>query len=137
MRREDRETRAIESATTAIGNIRATVQPPDTVLIGPTALREESARFSQRARGEMVWGNVWLSMFEPRALFDVMLRAAVENHQVMSVRLILDEGERERWQNVVLPKVAACRGAASVTEPVWAPSKRRPLTSSQRPMPAE
>ncbi len=117
--REDRETRAIEHSLAAIGDIRAAVLPPDTLLIGPAALREESARFSQRARGEMVWFNVCLSMFEPQALFDVLLRPAVENPQVTSVRFVLDEGERERWQNVVLPKVAACRGAASVAEPVW------------------
>lgn len=117
--REDRETRAIEAAMTAIGDIRAAVVPPDTVLIGPTALREESARFSQRARGEMVWFNVCLSMFEPQPLFDALLRPAIENPQVTTIHFILDEGERERWQTAVLPKVAACSGAASVAEPVW------------------
>ncbi|MEZ4503598.1 MAG: hypothetical protein R3C39_13310 [Dehalococcoidia bacterium] len=118
--REDRETQALENAITAIADIRAAVLPPDTVLIGPTALREESARFSQRARGEMVWFNVCLSMFEPQALFDVLLRPAIENPRVTSVRFILDEGERERWETIVLPKVAACDGAASVVEPTWA-----------------
>ncbi len=119
--REDRETRAIEDAMTAIADIRASVLPADTVLIGPAALREESARFSLRARGEMVWFNVCLSMFEPQALFDVLLRPAIENPQVTSVRFVLDEGERDRWRDVVLPKVAACQGAASVAEPVWVP----------------
>lgn len=117
--REDRETRAIEHALTSIADIRAAVAPPDTVLIGPTALREESARFSQRARGEMVWFNVCLSMFEPQALFDVLLRPAIENPRVTSVRFLLDEGERERWETIVVPKVAACDGAASVAEPIW------------------
>ncbi|MCC6237304.1 MAG: hypothetical protein IT299_07000 [Dehalococcoidia bacterium] len=122
MRREDREeqeTRAIEHAITAIADIRAAVLPADTVLIGPTALREESARFSQRARGEMVWFNVCLSMFEPQALFDVLLRPAIENPRVSAVRFVLDEGERERWEAIVLPKVAVCEGAASVAEPIW------------------
>jgi hypothetical protein len=117
--REDRQTRAVQDALTAIGDIRASVLPPDTVLIGPSALREESARFSLRARGDMVWFNVCLSMFEPQPLFDVLLRPAIENPQVTSVRFVLDEGERERWQNVVLPKVAACKGAVTVADPVW------------------
>ena len=118
--REDRETQAIEAALTAIGDIRAAVLPPDTLLIGPTALRAESAGFSQRARGEMVWFNVCLSMFEPQVLFDALLRPAVENARVTSIQFVLDESERERWETVVLPKVAACTGASTVVEPVWA-----------------
>lgn len=122
MRREDREERetlAIEGAMTAIADIRAAVVPPDTVLIGPNALREESGRFSRQATGEMVWFNVCLSMFEPQPLFDALLRPAVENPRVLAIRFILDEGERERWQHVVLPKVHACAGAESVLEPIW------------------
>lgn len=122
MRREDREarqTRAIESNMAAILDIRAATVLPDTVLVGPTRLREESARFSQRAHGEMVWFNVCLSMFEPQSLFDALLRPAIENPRVSSVRFILDESERERWQSVVLPKIAQCSGASSVGEPVW------------------
>lgn len=117
--REDRETQAIESALTAIRDVRAAVIPPDTVLIGPTALREESAAFSRRARGDMVWFNVCLSMFEPQSLFDVLLRPAIENPQVTSIRFVLDESERDRWHQVVLPKVAECAGASSVEEPAW------------------
>jgi hypothetical protein len=119
--REERETQAIERTITAISDIRTAVTPPDTVLIGPTALREESSRFSQRARGEMVWFNVCLSMFEPQSLFDALLRPAVENPRVTSIRFILDEGEQERWRRIVVPKLADCAGASSVLEPVWAP----------------
>ncbi|MFN8638289.1 MAG: hypothetical protein U0360_02260 [Dehalococcoidia bacterium] len=117
--REDRETRAIEATMTAIGDIRASVRPPDTVLIGPTTLREDSARFSRGARGEMVWFNVCLSMFEPQSLFDALLRPAVENSQVTAIRFVLDDGERERWDTVVLPKLAECAGAPKVVEPAW------------------
>jgi hypothetical protein len=117
--REDRETRAIEQTMSAIADIRAAALPPDTILVGPVALREASMRFSERARGEMVWFNVCLSMFEPQALFDVLLRPAIENPQVSAVRFVLDEGERQRWQDVVLPRIQACGGAASVADPVW------------------
>jgi hypothetical protein len=34
------------------------------------------ARFSHRARGEIVWFNVCLSVFKPRPLFDALLRPA-------------------------------------------------------------
>lgn len=118
--REDRQTRAIERNMSAILDIRAATVLPDTILIGPTRLREESTRFSHRAQGEMIWFNVCLSMFEPQSLFDALLRPAVENPRVSSIRFILDESERERWEGVVLPKVAQCSGAASVVEPVWA-----------------
>lgn len=117
--REERETRTIEQAMTAIADIRAATVPPDTVLIGPSALREASTQFAHRARGEMVWFNVCLSMFEPQALFDALLRPAVENPRVSAIRFILDHSERERWQSTVVPKLEACTGTASVAEPVW------------------
>jgi hypothetical protein len=117
--REDRQTGAIEQAMTAIADIRAAIIPPDTILVGPVALREASTRFSQQARGEMIWFNVCLSMFEPQSLFDTLLRPAVENPQVTAIRFVLDEGERDRWDQAVLPKVRACTGADSVHEPIW------------------
>jgi hypothetical protein len=47
------------------------------------------------------------------------LRPAVENPSVTRIRFVLDERERERWRDVVYPKVAACDGARKVVEPTW------------------
>ena len=77
--REQQETVALEHALTAIADIRAAVTPPDTVLVGPAHLRQVSSRFSEAARGDMIWFNVCLSMFEPQHLFDALLRPALEN----------------------------------------------------------
>ena len=122
LRREGREERQSEELANTIGalaDIRAAVTPPDTILVGPAHLREVSAEFSRRARGEMVWFNVCLSMFEPEPLFDALLRPAIENPAVTSIQFQLDEGERERWANTVMPRVEACDGAAKVAEPRW------------------
>src|SRR5690606_3014839 len=100
---------------------RASVNLPDVVLVGPARLREASARFSRTARGEMIWFNVCLSMFEPQSLFDVLLRPAVENRDVTRIQFVLDPGERERWEREVVPRVRAGGGSESVVEPVWAP----------------
>jgi hypothetical protein len=115
--REDRQTEALEGTVTTLSDIHAAVTPPDTVLVGPSRLREASALFSQQARGEMVWFNVCLSMFESQALFDALLRPAIENPRVTSIQFVLDEGERARWQDAVAPKVAGCAGAERVLEP--------------------
>ena len=45
--------------------------------------------------------------------------ADVHQHVASAIRFVLDEGERARWHSAVLPKVARCEGAATVTEPVW------------------
>lgn len=117
--REERQTEALEHSLAAIREVRAAVTLPDTVLIGPGRLRSESAAFAGRARGDMVWFNVCLLMFEPQSLFDTLLRPAIENPRVTSILFILDEGERGRWRDSVMPKVAACRGAEKVLEPHW------------------
>lgn len=117
--REEREARALAGMEATVAEVHRALRPPDALLIGPRALRAESARFAGRARGEMVWFNVCLLMFVPQALFDVLLRPAIENPRVTALRFILDERERERWQAEVLPKVARCQGAEKVVEPVW------------------
>lgn len=122
LRREVRDQQLAESVVTTaaqVKDIRTVITPPDAVLIGPRALRAESERFAAGARGDMVWFNVCLLMFAPQALFDAMLRPAIENPLVRSIRFVLDEGERERWSQLVLPKVAKCAGREKVAEPEW------------------
>ncbi len=121
-RREDRDERTAQSwqhSEAMLAQLVESVRPPETTLVGPATLREESSAFSQQARGDMVWFNVCLSMFEPQILFDTLLRPALENPRTTSVRFILDEGERERWERAVLPKARALGAEAKLGEPVW------------------
>jgi len=117
--REEKQTAALERTVGQIGDIHAALQPPDTVLIGPAGLREQSTRFGERAHGEMVWFNVCLSMFEPQSLFDRLLRPAIENPRVTDIVFILDETEETSWRQAVMPKVLECSGAEKVGEPIW------------------
>lgn len=122
LRREasgDRQREELERALEQLSDVHRAVTPPDTVLIGPSKLREESTRFSAHARGEMIWFNVCLTMFAQQAIFDLLLRPAIENPQVSSIRFVLDESERQRWTASLMPKVAATRGAEKVAEPTW------------------
>ena len=41
----------------------------------------------------------------PQALFDKLLRPAIDIPRVTNVQFVLDEGERERWVRDVIPKV--------------------------------
>jgi hypothetical protein len=121
--RSEASQEALADATRAIAeglhDLQRQVQPADTVLIGPQHLLEESERFGRRAQGEMQWFNVCLSMFSPQPLFDVLLRPALDNSRVTSVQFILDEGERERWASLVVPKATAVRRMAKLKEPIW------------------
>ena len=57
--------RGIEEGVSAI---RASLHPPDAVLVGPVNLRKVSRRFSERAFGQMTWFHVCLSMFRTQEL---------------------------------------------------------------------
>ena len=102
-----------------LGQLALSAKPPDVVVVGPRDLRRASTAFSRNARGDMVWFNVCLSMFERQPLFDALLRPAIENPAVTAVTFVLDEGQRPRWERDVRPKVAACNNAGKVAEPVW------------------
>lgn len=116
---DDRQSEELERALSKLTDVHRAVTPPDAVLIGPSTIREETMRFSANARGEMVWFNVCLTMFEPQVVFDLLLRPAIENRAVTSIRFVLDEGERQRWADAVMPKVAGLNGAGKVEEPAW------------------
>ncbi len=105
----------IESGLSTLRRIQTSLAPPDTILIGPTHIREASKQFSAQARGDMIWFHVCLSMFKPQALFDVLLRPAIKNPRVISIRFILDKSEKMLWDTEVMPKVNACGGGAKVS----------------------
>lgn len=122
LRRESRdedESAAIGEVRRAVGRLERAVAAPDIALVGPQQLRAESERFARDARGEMLWFNVCLSMFEPQDLFDVLLRPALENPGVISVQFVLSPGERGRWQSAIMSKASLTTGAAKLREPRW------------------
>ena len=59
-----------------LGQLARSVEPPDVVVVGPRELRRASTEFARNAKGDMVWFNVCLSMFERQPLFDALLRPA-------------------------------------------------------------
>ena len=102
-----------------LGQLARSAKPPDVLVIGPRDLRQVSTQFSRGAKGEMVWFNVCLSMFERQSLFDALLLPAIENPSVTAVTFVLDERQRPKWEREVWPKVVACDGGGKVAEPVW------------------
>lgn len=110
---------ALDRTADGVEEVRARLGTPDVDLIGPASLRAESARFGRNAGGEMTWFHVCLRMFRPQDLFDALLRPAVENPAVESITFVLDEGERERWDRHVRPKLADCDVSGTVNEPIW------------------
>lgn len=110
---------SLEQTERVVQHIQTTLSPPDAVLVGPRRIRAESESFARYAQGEMIWFHVCLLMFKPPALFDALLRPAIENPRVTAIQFILDEDQRELWAQEVAPKVATCVGKDKVREPRW------------------
>jgi hypothetical protein len=124
LRREGHDERLHEVAADtyrAIEQVRQAVHPPEALLIGPRHLRTESRQFSESARGEMIWFNVCFLMFKTQEIFDLMLRPAIENPRVSSIRFIANPTEQPLWEQHILPRVRECSGHAKVLEPRWVP----------------
>jgi hypothetical protein len=122
LRRERSSERMEQSLThteTAISQMQTSLRPPDAILIGPQQLRAESERFARQAQGDMIWFHICLLMFKPQALFDTLLRPAIDNPAVTSIQFVLDESQQQLWGTEVLPKLNDCRGKAKVQEPYW------------------
>jgi hypothetical protein len=124
--RDLRKERVLERIVTAVeenrGNLAhlsQSLHPPDAVLVGPGRLRAVSEEFARRARGDMIWFHVCLLMFKPQALFDTLLKPAIENPKVRTIQFVLDENQRPLWEKEVAPKISACTGMQKVQEPRW------------------
>ena len=77
-----------------LGRLARSAKPPDVLVIGPRELRHASTEFSRGAKGDMVWFNVCLSMFERQPLFDALLlplridpARALDTHDAFYYRL--------------------------------------------------
>ena len=95
------------------------LSPPDAVLVGPLSIRQAMEDFSSRARNDMLWFHVCPIMFKRQALFDALLKSAIDNPAVKSIQFILDDRDRELWESEVIPKIKRCAGKNKVQETIW------------------
>lgn len=119
---------ASERSEAALEAIRHSLEPADVILLGPRQLRPSSVEFARGAHGEMAWFNVCLLMFKPQSLFDALLLPALENPNVTGIQFVLDETERQRWNEEVVPKAAATSHAGKLREPRWLPLKQEAVS---------
>lgn len=109
----------VDHTAHAVSRIQLALKHPDVVLVGPRHLRSANEQFIRHMSGDTIWFNVCLSMYKPQPLFDSLLRSAVDNPMVSSIQFILDESQRDVWQQFIQPRIAACSGNAKVREPRW------------------
>jgi hypothetical protein len=110
---------AVEQISSSLRDVQLSLQPPEAVLIGPRHPRTESRRFTESAHGEMVWFNVCFLMFQSQETFDLLLRPAIENPQVTSIRFVSDAGEQPLWERHMQPRISQCTGRGKVLPPQW------------------
>ncbi len=103
----------------AVERVSSKLDSPEVLLVGPRSLRTVHDRFLRDMKGDTVWYNVCLSMYVPPALFDLLLRPALDNPDVQSIQFVLDESQREAWTLHVQPRIAKSAGVAKVREPRW------------------
>lgn len=108
----------VESTAQTVKRIQASLKSPEVVLVGPRQLRTVNENFVHNMRGDTIWFNVCLSMYVPQALFDALLKPAIENPLVTSIQFVLDMSQKELWQ-VLQPRIAECSGQQKVKEPRW------------------
>lgn len=118
-RNNERTAGQVDQIQRMAAKIKSSLAIPDVVLVGPRQLRAVNEQFARNMRGETILFNVCLSMYRTQALFDALLRPAIENPAVTSIHFTLDENQKELWQTEILPKLGACNGGGKVREPRW------------------
>lgn len=109
----------VDHTARAVAGIHAGLKQPEVVLVGPQHLRTVNQHFVKHMRGDTIWFNVCMSMYRPQAIFDKLLRPAVESHLVTSIEFVLDISQQDLWRQVIYPRIAACDGHEKVREPRW------------------
>jgi hypothetical protein len=111
--------RRVELLSEKLSEVRDAVSPPSIVLVGPGELRASSMEFAQKGRGQVIWFNVCLRMYQAQYTFDLMVKPFIDNPEIISIQFVLDRKEKERWQKDMLPKIKACPACHKVEEPLW------------------
>lgn len=114
----------VERMGHTVDSLHAALERPGLALIGPRQLQTAYHRFLLAMSGDSIWFNVCLSMYRTPALFDALLRPAIDNPAVGSIQFVLDESQRELWDSTIAPQIAACAGHARVRPPRWCKLER-------------
>jgi hypothetical protein len=109
----------VERTAHAVTGIQSAIKHPDVILIGPRHLRAANEQFLRQMSGDTIWFNVCLSMYRTQRLFEALLRPALDNPMVSSIQFVLDEDQKDLWQQTIQPMIAAYDGGAKVREPRW------------------
>jgi len=109
----------VDQTARVVNRIKSTLKHPDVTLVGPRNLRSANEQFIRHMGGDTIWFNVCLSMYKPQALFDTLLRPAVDSPMTTSIQFVLDQSQKNLWQQFIQPQIAACAGQAKVREPRW------------------
>lgn len=109
----------VELTAHAVNKIQFSLKYPEVILVGPRQLRSVNEQFIRHMSGDTLWFNVCLSMYKPQHLFDALLGAAIENPMVSSIQFVLDESQKESWDQLIKPKIALCSHHSKVREPRW------------------
>lgn len=120
----ERTAEQVDRTAHAVHKIQAGLKLPEVILVGPQHLRSANEHFVKHMKGDTIWFNVCLSMYRPQALFDALLRPAVENPMVTSIEFILDESQQDLWRRIILSRIADCPGHEKVREPRWRQLKK-------------
>jgi hypothetical protein len=118
-RNNERTAEQVEQTQQMVAKMQSSLSTPDVVLIGPRQLRTANEQFARNMLGEAILFNVCLSMYRTQPLFDALLRPAIENPLVTSIKFVLDESQQALWQTEILPKITACGGNGKLREPHW------------------
>ncbi len=109
----------VDRTAHAVHKIQSGLKLPEVILVGPQHLHSANEHFVKHMRGDTIWFNVCLSMYRPQALFDALLRPAVENPLVTSIEFILDISQQDLWRQIIMSRIADCAGHEKVMEPRW------------------
>ncbi len=102
-----------------ISKIQQAIQPPDVILVGPRHLRTSHEQFLLNLSGDTIWFNVCLSMYRTQALFDALLKSALENQRVTTIQFVLDARQKQIWEDTVFPMIKKSGQESKVKSPQW------------------
>ncbi len=113
------EAEQLEHTKKILEKIRADLAAPEAVLVGPNRLHEQHQTFIGQMKGEVVWFNVCLSMYQTEHQFAALMLPALENRKVESIQFILDTTQRELWDASIFPRIERLPFACKIKPPQW------------------
>lgn len=100
-------------------SIESRLEDSEVELILPQNIASATNEFYSRNRGEIWMFNMCMKMYGKKELFNRVLKPIIDGENAKDIQFIVDNKEKDAWNNNVIPLINECKNKKKVLPPIF------------------